>query len=153
MSLLGKTAPNFTLLNTEREAVSLGDFRGGKVVLAFFPGAFTGVCTAEMCAFRDELASFNSMGATVLGISVDSPYANGVFAETNELNFPVLSDYKRSTLEGYGIAFNDFAGMDGYVAANRSVFVVDEDGTVTYEWFAPHLGMQPDYEAVKAAVG
>jgi peroxiredoxin len=153
MSLLGQTAPNFTLLNTEREAVTLGDLRGGKVVLAFFPGAFTGVCTAEMCAFRDSLAHFNDLGATVLGICVDSPFANEVFAQTNDLNFPILSDYKRSTLDSYGIAFDNFAGMDGYVAANRAVFVIDANGTVTYEWFAPNLGAQPDYEEVKAAVG
>jgi len=153
MSLLGQTAPNFTLLNTDREAVTLSDLRGGKVVLAFFPGAFTGVCTAEMCAFRDNLAHFNDVGATVLGICVDSPFANEVFTKANDLNFSILSDYKRSTLASYGIAFDNFAGMDGYVAANRAVFVVDASGNVTYEWFAPNLGAQPDYEEVKAAVG
>jgi len=151
MSLLGQTAPNFTLLDTGREATTLSDLRGGKVVLAFFPGAFTGVCTKEMCAFRDALAQFNDLGTTVLGICVDSPFANGEFATKNELNFKVLSDYSRSTTNAYGIPFDNFAGMAGYVAANRSVFVVDENGTVTYEWIAPNLGTEPNYDEVKAA--
>ncbi len=153
MSLLRKAAPDFTLLDTGRKAVSLNDFRGGKVVLVFFPGAFTGVCTAEMCAFRDALANFNDLGAKVVGICVDSPFANGVFVAQNSLNFPILSDYKRSAVDAYGIAFDNFAGMDGYVAANRAVFVVDADGTVTYEWYAPNLGTEPNYDEVKAAVG
>ena len=152
MSLLRQPAPEFTLLDTGREAVSLSSLRGGKVVLAFFPGAFTGVCTSEMCALRDAMSNFNDLGVTVLGICVDSPFANGVFAEKNNLNFKILSDYSRATVNAYGIAFPNFAGMDGYVSANRCVFVLDEEGTVIYEWFAPNLGTEPDYEAVKAAV-
>ena len=152
MSLLGQTAPNFNLLDTGRELVSLQAHRGSKVVLVFFPGAFTGVCTKEMCSFRDELSNFNDLGATVLGICVDSPFANGVFSSTNDLNFKILSDYDRSTVNAYGIAFNNFAGMDGYVAANRCVFVLNEEGVVTFEWFAPNLGTEPDYESIKAAV-
>ena len=152
MSLLGQTAPDFTLLDTGREPVSLLAHRGSKVVLVFFPGAFTGVCTKEMCTFRDELSNFNDLGATVLGICVDSPFANGVFASTNDLNFKILSDYARNTVNAYGIAFDNFAGMEGYVAANRCVFVLDENGVVTFEWFAPNLGTEPDYDAIKAAV-
>ena len=152
MSLVGTIAPNFTLLNPDRSPVSLESFRGQKVVLAFFPGAFTGVCTAEMCALRDSMSAFNELGATVLAVCVDSPYANGVFTEANGLNFPVLSDYNRAAVEAYGIAFDNFAGMDGYVAANRCVYIVSEDGTITYEWFGPHLGAEPDYEAIKAAL-
>ena len=151
MSLLGQTAPDFTLLDTGREAVTLSDLRGKKVVLAFFPGAFTGVCTKEMCSFRDALSHFNDLGATVLGICVDSPFANGEFASKNDLNFKILSDYSRSTTEAYGIPFDNFAGMAGYVAANRSVFVVDEAGNVSYEWIAPNLGTEPNYDEVKAA--
>jgi len=152
MSLVGQTAPDFTLLDTGREAVSLSSFRGSKVVLAFFPGAFTGVCTAEMCAFRDALSAFNDLGATVLGICVDSPFANGEFASKNALNFKILSDYSRSTVNAYGIPFENFAGMAGYVSSDRAVFVVDENGTVTYQWNAPNLGTEPNYDEVKAAV-
>ena len=152
MSLVGTTAPDFTLLDPSRSPVSLSSYRGQKVVLAFFPGAFTGVCTAEMCALRDGLAGFNSLGATVLAVCVDSPYANGVFTEQNALNFPVLSDYNRVAVDAYGIAFENFAGMDGYVAANRCVFIVNEEGTITYQWFGPHLGAEPDYAAIAEAL-
>jgi peroxiredoxin len=152
MSLTGQTAPDFTLFNTSKKEVNLSDLRGQKVVLAFFPAAFTGVCEKELCTFRNGLADMNAVGGTVLGISVDSPFANKAFAAKNEINFPLLSDYTRSTVNAYGIAFDNFAGMDGYVAANRAVFVVDESGTVIYEWVAPTLGTEPDYAAVQAAL-
>ena len=152
MVTVGDTAPAFTLTATDKSQVSLADFAGQRVVLAFYPAAFTGVCTAEMCALRDGLAGFNSLGATVLAVCVDSPYANGVFTEQNALNFPVLSDYNRVAVDAYGIAFDNFAGMDGYVAANRCVFIVNEEGTITYQWFGPHLGAEPDYAAIAEAL-
>ena len=152
MSHIGKTAPDFSLLNTNREAVSLSGLRGGKVVLAFFPAAFTGVCEKEVCAFQDALASFNDVGATVLGISVDGPFANAAFAAKNNINFPILSDYGRDAVNAYGIGIDNFAGMNGYTAANRCVFVIDEAGVVTYEWTAPNPGVEPNYDEVKAAV-
>jgi peroxiredoxin len=153
MSLIGQNAPDFSLLNTAREEVTLSELRGQKVVLAFFPAAFTGVCEKELCTFRNSLADMNALGGTILGISVDSPFANQAFATKNEINFPILSDYTRSTVNAYGIAFENFAGMAGYIAANRAVFVVDQTGSVTYEWIAPNLGTEPDYAAVQAALG
>ena len=152
MSIIGQSAPDFTLLNTARESVSLRALRGQKVVIAFFPAAFTGVCKKELCTFRDALADLNSLNATVLGVSVDSPFANAAFASENALNFPVLSDYTRDAVNAYGIPVADFAGMAGYTAANRAVFVVDAAGQVIYEWIAPTLGDEPDYAAVKAAI-
>ena len=152
MSLVGQPAPTFTLKNTAKEDVSLSDFRGQKVVLAFYPAAFTGVCTKEMCAFRDALASFNDVNAAVFGISVDNPFTNGEFAAKNGITFPLLSDYSRKTVEAYGIPFANFAGLEGYTSANRAVFVLDENGNVTYEWIAPSLGTEPNYDEVKAAV-
>jgi glutaredoxin-dependent peroxiredoxin len=152
MSLLGTTAPDFSLPNHKREVVALSSLRGKKVILAFYPAAFTGVCQKEVCAFRDALADLNNANATVLGISVDAPFANAAFAEKNALNFALLSDYSRAAVNAYGVAHNDFAGMPGYTAAKRSVFVVNEEGTVTYEWIAPNPGVEPDYEAVSAAV-
>ena len=152
MNLIGQTAPDFTLLNTAREPVSLSGLRGQKVVIAFFPAAFTGVCEKELCTFRDTLAEFNGLNATVLGVAVDSPFANAAFASKNDLNFPVLWDYTRDAVNAYGIPVADFAGMAGYTAANRAVFVVDAEGKVIYEWVAPSLGDQPDYAGVKAAI-
>jgi len=152
MSLLGQDAPDFTLLDTNRDSVTLSGLRGKKVVIAFFPAAFTGVCEKELCTFRNSLADMNAVNGTVLGISVDSPFSNGAFATKNEINFPILSDHTRATVNAYGIAVNDFAGMAGYTAANRAVYVVDETGNVIYEWIAPNLGTEPDYAAVHAAL-
>lgn len=152
MSLVGKPAPAFTLYGTDRKPVTLADFAGKKVVLAFFPAAFTGVCTKELCTFRDSLASFNSVNATVLGIAADAPFSNAAFAEKNGLNFPILSDYTRDTIRAYGIALENFAGLPGYTASQRAVFVVNETGTVTWEWVGPNPGVEPPYDEVKAAL-
>src|SRR5262249_40585328 len=123
----GTPAPSFKLHNTKKEEVSLDSMKGKNVVLLFFPAAFTGVCTKEMCNFRDSLAQFNSLNAQVLGISVDSPFSNGAFAEKNNLNFPLLSDYTRDTVKKYGVALDDFAGMKGYTASRRAVYVLDKE--------------------------
>ena len=152
MSLIGKSAPDFTLPNTSRDAVNLSALRGKKVVLAFFPAAFTGVCTKEMCTFQESLGELNDANATVLGISVDAPFSNGAFASANGVTFDILSDYKREVVEAYGVALHDFAGMAGYTASQRAVFVVNEEGAVTYEWVGPNPGVEPDYAAVKAAL-
>ena len=145
-------SPSFTLLDGARKPVSLSDFQGKTVVLVFFPAAFTGVCTKELCSFRDSIAVFNDVGASVLGICVDAPFSNAAFAEKNGLNFPILSDYDRKAVRAFGIAHDDFAGMAGYTAAKRSVFVVDGSGTIRYSWVAPNPGVEPNYEEVKAAV-
>ena len=152
MSLVGQTAPDFTLLNTAREPVTLSGLRGKKVILAFFPAAFTGVCKKELCTFQDSLAGLNDANATVLGISVDAPFSNGAFAKDNGVSFDILSDYARTAVAAYGVELHDFAGMAGYTASKRAVFVVDTEGTVTYEWVGPNPGVEPDYDAVKAAL-
>lgn len=138
--------------NTKREATTLDSFAGKKVVLAFFPAAFTGVCTKEMCTFRDSMAQMNSVNAQVVGVSVDAPFTNAAFAEKNGLNFPVLSDYNREATNAYDIAMNDFAGMKGYTASKRAVFVIDGNGVIQYAWEGPNPGVEPDYAAVQAAV-
>ena len=152
MSLVGQTAPSFTLTSDKREKVSLDSFRGKKVIIAFYPAAFTGVCEKEMCTLRDSLADLDGLGATVLGISVDAPFANGAFAAKNNIQFPLLSDYARETVRAFGVALDNFAGLAGYTAAQRSVFIVDGEGQVTYVWIAPHAGVEPDYAAIKAAL-
>jgi len=152
MVQVGDNAPQFSALNHKRENVSLEQFSGKKVVLAFFPAAFTGVCEKELCTFRDAMAHFNDLQANVLGVSVDAPFSNAAFAEKNGLNFDVLSDYSRSMVTAYGVAHDDFANMAGYTAAKRSVFVIDGAGKVTYAWVADNPGQEPNYDEVKAAV-
>ena len=152
MSLIGNAAPNFNLFDTARDQVSLEGLRGKKVVLAFFPAAFTGVCEKELCTFESGLSGFEALNAVVLGISVDAPFSNAAFAAKTGASFPLLSDYDRSTVEAYGVALNDFAGMPGYTASQRAVFIVSEDGTVAYEWIAPNPGVEPNYDEVRAAL-
>jgi len=149
---IGSDAPDFSLPDHKRETVKLSELRGKNVVLAFFPAAFTGVCEKELCTFRDSLATFNDLDATVLGISVDAPFSNAAFADKNDLSFPILSDYAREAVKAYDVAHDDFAGMSGYTAAKRSVFVVDKQGKLRYRWVADNPGQEPDYDAVQAAV-
>ena len=149
---VGQPAPDFTLYDADRQQRSLSEFRGKSVVLAFFPGAFTGVCTTEMCAFRDRMDRFNSLNSQVLGISVDGAFAQKGFSDQNNLNFPLLSDFTRQVVNQYDVALPNFGGMDGYVAAKRAVFVVDKEGVVRYAWVGPNPGVEPDYDEVQAAV-
>ena len=148
---VGDKAPEFTLVDMDRKERKLSEFSGKTNVLVFFPGAFTGVCTKEMCSFRDSLADFNKMHAQVIGISVDAPAANKAFAAHNHLEFPVLSDFTREVSKKYAGIYENF-GVKGLTAAKRSVFVVDPKGTVRYVWITEDPAVEPDYEAVRKAV-
>ena len=149
---VGQAAPEFTLYDTDRNQRSLSEFKGKNVVLAFFPGAFTGVCTTEMCTLRDQIDQFNSMNAQVIGITVDGPFAQKAWTDQNNVNYPFLSDFSREVVNKYGVAFQNLAGVEGYVVANRAVLVLDQDGVVRYRWVAPNPGTEPNYDEVKAAV-
>jgi peroxiredoxin len=149
---VGDKAPDFTLTDTERKPRALNEFLGKKTLLLFYPGAFTGACTNEMCAIRDSLSAFNSMNAQVVGISVDSPFANKAFADHNKLTFPLLSDYKKEVIERYGIVQKDFAGLSGLSTAKRAVFALDAKGVVKYAWITENPGVEPPYDEVKKAV-
>ena len=109
---VGQAAPEFSLYDADRNRQSLSDFKGKNVVLAFYPGAFTGVCTTEMCALRDQMDQFNSLNAQVLGISVDPPFSQKAWADANNLNFPVLSDFTRQVVNLYDVALENLAGSD-----------------------------------------
>ena len=145
---IGEDAPDFELLDGNRNTVTGNEHKGRKVILAFYPGSFTGVCTKEMCTFQDSLGQLNDANATVLGICVDSPFSNAAFAKANDLSFPILSDHTRSTVQEYGVALENFAGMQGFTAAQRSVFIVDENGDVAWKWVADVPSEEPDYDAI-----
>ena len=149
MASVGEMAPDFTLTAQDKSSVTLSEMRGDRVVLAFFPAAFTGVCTKEMCTFSEGMAVLGSGGVSVLGISVDSPFSNSAFAEADDISFPLLSDVHRETVNSYGVALADFV-IQGYTVAQRSVFVVEADGSIGYAWVAENPGQEPDYEAVMA---
>jgi peroxiredoxin len=149
----GDTAPNFSLTNSaDMKPISLADYQGKNVVLAFFPAAFSGVCKTELCTFSDSLASFESLDAQVIGISVDPPMAQKEFADQNGVKFPVLSDMHGKAIKDYGLEFENFAGVSGYTVARRSVVVIGKDGKVSWTWLADSPGNEPPYNDVEAAV-
>ncbi len=150
---VGDKAPDFTLHDTEKKQRTLKEFLGKKTVLAFYPGAFTGVCDREMCAFRDSLAALGALNAQVVGVSVDPPFVNRAFAEKNRLGFPLLSDFTREVSKKYAGVYESFGGLKGYDAAKRAVFALDKDGTVKYAWISEEPGKEPPYDEVKAALG
>lgn len=118
---IGKEAPDFELPDIDMKTHKLSDYRGKNMVLAFFPAAESPVCTLEMCNFRDSLAELKESGADIIGISVDGPFANKVFTKNRQLNFPLLSDYKRETIHKYGIVMKDLGNLKDYNAAKRSL--------------------------------
>jgi peroxiredoxin len=145
---VGDRAPDFILSDTHRRPWRLRDFLGKKLVLAFFPGAFTSVCTKEMCTFRDSMTKLNELKAQVVGISVNDPFSNKAFAEKNMLNFPLLSDYNREVAKLYGTELKDFVGLKGYTVAKRSVFILDKNGVVRYKWVSEDPGTEPNYKEI-----
>ena len=148
MSNLNETAPDFNLKNTEKNDIALSSYKGKTVVLAFYPGAFTGVCDTEMCSLRDNMNSFNDLNATVLGISVDSPWANAEFAKKYEINFNLLSDYNRDVSKAYDMIFNGLGGLEGYECSNRGVLIIDGEGLIQYRWVAENPGVEPNYSEI-----
>jgi len=137
---------DFLLYDQDRKQRSLKEFQGKNIVLAFFPGAFTGGCTKEMCTLRDSLSA---LPGQVVAVSVNDPFTNKAFAEANKLQFPLLSDYSRDTIRKLNIFHNDFAGLKGYTAAKRSVFVLDGTGVVRYKWVSEDPGNQPNFQEIK----
>ncbi len=148
---VGQPAPELGLYDFDRQTRNLSDLRGQTVVLAFFPGAFTGVCTTEMCSFRDRADAFNSVNAQVFGISVDGPFAQKAWADQNNLNFPLLSDFNRTAVNAYGVTLPGLAGMEGYVASQRAVFIIDGEGVIRYKWVGDSPLNEPDYDEVQQA--
>ena len=146
---VGQKLPDFELPDQTRTAKSLKAFSGKNTVVAFFPGAFTGVCTKEMCTFRD---SIQNLPGNVVAISVNDPFTNKAFVDMHKLPFPVLSDYTRETIKKYNVFHENFAGLKGYTAAKRSVFVLDGSGIVRYKWVSDDPGKEPDYSAIKEAL-
>lgn len=147
---VGTHAPHVTLFDTERKAVTFPE-HGHVTVLAFFPAAFTSVCTKELCAFRDAIADYQKLNATVYGISVDSPFALAEFKKQQSLPFALLSDHKHEAIKRYEVVYENLANI-GFVAAARSVFVVEPHGNVSWAWVSSEPTNEPKYEDVKAAV-
>jgi len=147
---VGSKAPDFTLMNQERQPVTLSGLKGQPVVLAFFPAAFSGVCQKELCTFRDSMAQLNQAHAQVLGISVDTFFSLKAFQDQQSLNFPLLSDFNKEVIRQYGVFNEDMIGLKGI--AKRSVFVIDKDGIVRYREVLDDARNEPDYQKVLQSV-
>lgn len=150
---VGDHAPDFTLKSKSGDLndISLSDYRDQKnVVILFFPLAYTGVCTDEMCSVSGGLADYNALDAQVLGISVDSPFAQEAWAEKEGITIPLLSDFNKEVSAAYGSQFEDLIGFKG--VAKRSAFVVDKSGVVRFASVSDDPAELPDFDAIKACL-
>ena len=145
---VGQSAPNFTLKDSNGEDRTLQELRGeGKLLLLFFPLAFSSVCTDEMCSTRDNMKFYEELNVRVAGISVDSFFTLKVFKEQNNINFSLLSDFNKEVSEAYGALYDTFFDMKG--VSKRSAFLIDENGTVAYAEVLGNAGDLPDFKAIQ----
>ncbi len=144
----GDKAPSFTLRASDKSQVRLSDFKGQNIVLLFFPAAFTGVCTKELCAMRDGLTEYNQLGATVLACSVDSLFTLDKWKQEQGFNFTMLSDFNKTACKKYGAYYKDFV-LDMKGVAKRSAFVIDGKGTIQYAEVLESAGDLPNFDAIK----
>ncbi|CAH1001570.1 Putative peroxiredoxin [Neolewinella maritima] len=148
---IGDKAPLFELYSHEKNAVKLDDYRGRRLLVLFFPLAFTGTCTEELCTMRDALSEYNSLETDIVAISVDSVFTLERFRAAEGLNFPLLSDFNKEVSRQYGALYDTFVlGMEG--VSKRAAFVVDEEGVIRYTEVLASAGDQPDYSAIKATL-
>jgi len=151
MPPVGAKAEGFTLYDADKKERSLSEFltKGKRTILAFYPGAFTGVCDQEMCAFRDMFSDLQKLNANLVGVSADAPFAQKEFAQKYGLKFPLLCDFKREVIEKYGLVWKNLGGVKGYDVSNRAILVLDDGGKVLYSWVAPNPGVLPNFEEIK----
>jgi peroxiredoxin len=152
MSLtIGQAAPQFKLVSSTLKEVSLADFKGRKVVLHFFPFAFTGVCTTQLCTMRDNFGYYDGLNATILGISVDSPFTLAKFKEENNYQFDLLSDFNKEASTAYGAIYEHFVlGLNG--VSKRAAFVIDEEQNIIYAEVLETATDLPDFNAIAEKV-
>jgi peroxiredoxin len=145
---IGQIAPVFTLHDSEKNKVALADYKGKNVLLMFFPQSFTGVCTAELCSLRDNIAIYNNANAQVFGISVDSVFTLAKFKEEQHLNFPLLSDFNKEVSTAYDAIYMDWI-LDMKGVSKRSAFVIDKEGIVRYAEVLESAGDLPNFTAIE----
>jgi glutaredoxin-dependent peroxiredoxin len=147
MPTIGQQAPNFSLFNSEKEKITLGDLKGKNVLLLFFPQAFTGVCTKELCGIRDDISRYSNANAAVLAVSVDSVFTLGKFKEEQGYNFSLLSDFNKEVSTLYETVYTDWI-LDMKGVSKRSAFVIDKEGVIKYAEVLESAGDVPNFEAI-----
>jgi len=145
---IGEKAPDFSLYDSNRTKVTLSEQQGSNILLLFFPAAFTSVCTAELCATRDNITAYNNANAKVFGISVDSLFTLARFKEDQHLNFPLLSDFNKTASKAYGALYETF-GFDMQGVSKRAAFVIDAEGILRYAEVLENAGEQPDFQKIQ----
>ena len=148
---IGQQAPEFTLHDSDKNKVSLSDFKGRNVLLLFFPQAFTGVCTKELCAVRDDIGRYSNTNAEVIGISVDSVFTLNKYKEDQQYNFPLLSDFNKEVSALYGALYTDWI-LDMKGVSKRAAFIVDKDGMLAYTEVLENAGEMPDFAAINEKI-
>ena len=148
---VGQAAPDFTLFDSDKKQVTLSEQKGNKVLLLFFPQAFTGVCTKELCSVRDNIATYNDTNAKVFGISVDSVFTLAKFKEEQQFNFPLLSDFNKEVSEAYNCLYKDWIlNMKG--VSIRSAFIIDKSVIIQYAEVLESAGDVPDFEKINTVL-
>lgn len=150
MSLINQSAPDFALTDTEGNKVTKQDMleKGGSSLILFFPLAYTSVCTTELCSMRDNLSNYEKLDTNIYAVSVDSFFTLREFGKSQNLNFPLLSDFNKEVSKAFGSFYEDFLGMKGI--AMRSAFIMNAEGTIVYEEVNDDAGQLPDFEKIAA---
>lgn len=147
----GQPAPQFTLISTEKKPVSLSDFKGRKVILHFFPFAFTSTCTTQLCTMRDNFGYYDGLNSVVFGISVDSPHTLLKFKQEYNYQFELLSDFNKEASPAFGAFYEVFhLGLKG--VSKRAAFVINEDQNIVYAEVLESAKDLPDFKAIAEAV-
>jgi len=148
---VGDTAPDFKLYTSDLTEISLSGFKGKKVIIHFFPMAFTGTCTEQLCTMRDNFSYYEGIDAQVIGISVDSPFSLSKFKEEQSYQFPLLSDFNKAVSVAYGAFYDEFVfGLKG--VSKRAAFVIDEEGKIAYAEVLENAKDLPDFKAINDAL-
>jgi peroxiredoxin len=146
---VGQQAPDFSLFDSDKNNVNLTDFTGKNVLILFFPLAFTGVCTKELCSIRDHISIYNEANAQVLGISVDSLFVLDKFKKEQNLNFPLLSDFNKAASKAFDVLYETFPAFEMQGVSKRAAFVIDKEGIVQYAEICATPGELPNFEAIQ----
>lgn len=145
---IGQPAPDFSLFDSNKNKTTLSELRGKNVLLMFFPQAFTGVCTQQVCTARDNMSQYEQANAVVLGISVDSVFTLAKFKETENLNFSLLSDFNKAVSTAYGCIYDEWI-LDMKGVSKRSAFVIDAQGIIRYAEVLDNPGNLPDFQKIQ----
>jgi len=150
--VIGQAAPDFSLFDSEKNKVTLSELKGKNVVILFFPLAFTGVCTTELCSVRDNIASYNDTNAQVLGISVDSLFVLDKFKQEQNLNFSLLSDFNKDAAKAFEVLYDTFPAFEMQGVSKRAAFVINKEGIIKYTEVCASPGDLPDFASIQSTL-